>query len=83
MGVSADPARERQEGPGAPHHLLGDHHAGLDGKFAAAHVEHVLERRAEEVHHEDVVQARLAKVVDLRDAGWGPRPVGRCELGGL
>jgi hypothetical protein len=52
------------------HHLLGDHHDSLDAELPSAHVEHVFETRTEEINDEDVVQAFLAKVVDLRNAGW-------------
>lgn len=51
------------------HHLLGGHDDGLDAELAAAHVEEILERRSKEVDDEDVVEALVAKVIDLGDAG--------------
>lgn len=58
------------DGLDAGEHLLGDHDDGLDGESAAAVVEEVLERGAEEVDDEDVVKTLLAKVVDIGDTGW-------------
>jgi hypothetical protein len=49
--------------------LARSHATSLDRKLAAAHVEQVLEGRSEEVDDENVVQALLAKVVDLGDTG--------------
>lgn len=51
------------------HHLACGHAARLDRELAAAHVKQVLERGAEEVDDEDIVQPFLAKVVDLGDTG--------------
>jgi hypothetical protein len=52
------------------HHLLGDHDDGLDGESAVAVVEEILETGAEQIDDQDVVQAFLAEVVDIRNAGW-------------
>lgn len=53
---------------GSAYHLLCRHDDCLDGELAAAHVEEILEGRAEEINDEDVVQTLLAKVVHLGDA---------------
>jgi hypothetical protein len=50
--------------------LLGYHDNCLDRELPVAVVEQVLQARAEEVNDKDVVQALLAKVVNIRDAGW-------------
>jgi ABC-type transporter Mla MlaB component len=50
--------------------LLGYHDNRLDGELPVAVVEQVLQAGAEKVNNEDVVQALLAKVVNIRDAGW-------------
>lgn len=51
-------------------HLFGDHHDGLDAELPAAHVKEVLETGPQEIYDEDVVEAFLAEVIDLRYAGW-------------
>ena len=51
------------------HHLLGDHDNGLDGELPVAVVEQVLQAGSEQVDDQDVVQAFLAEVVDIRDPG--------------
>lgn len=51
-------------------HLLRDHHNGLDGESSAAVVEQVFERWAEKVDDQNVVEALLAEVVDIRNAGY-------------
>jgi hypothetical protein len=56
------------DGLHAGQHLLGDHDDGLDAEAAVAQVEEVFQAGAEQVDDEDVVQAFLAKVVDIRDA---------------
>jgi len=53
------------------HHLLCNHHCGLDGESPVAVVKEILETGAEQVDDEDVVQTLLAKVVDIGDAGYG------------
>lgn len=50
-------------------HLLGDHNNGLGREPAVAVIKKVLERRSEKVNDEDVVQALLSEVVDIRDTG--------------
>jgi hypothetical protein len=54
-------------------HLARGHAHGLDTELAAAHVEQVLQVRAEQVDDEHVVQTLLPKVVHVRDA--------RCRAG--
>ena len=49
----------------AGQHLLGDHDNGLDGEAASAVVEEVLERGSEQVNDKNVVEAFLAKVIDI------------------
>jgi len=52
------------------YHLLGNHHHRFDGKFAPTHIKKVFERRSQEVNAEDVVEALLAKVVSIWNAGY-------------
>lgn len=52
----------------AREHLLGHHHHSLGGKPSVAVIEQVLQTGTKEVDHEDVVQALLAKVVNIGDA---------------
>jgi len=56
------------DGLDARQHLLGDHDYGLDGEAASAVVEEILERGSEQVNDKDVVEAFLAKVIDIGDA---------------
>jgi hypothetical protein len=51
------------------YHLLGYHDNRLDGEFPVAVVEEVLQARAEEVDDQNVVQAFLAEIIDIRDPG--------------
>lgn len=51
------------------YHLLRDHANSLETKPPIAVVEQVFERWPQEVNHEDVVKAFLAKVVNIWDAG--------------
>jgi hypothetical protein len=46
-------------------HLLGDHDHSLDGESAVAVVEEILQRRAKQVNDKNVVEAFLAKVIDI------------------
>lgn len=50
-------------------HLLGHHYNRLDCESATAVVKEVFERRAEKINDEDVVQALLAKVINIRNTG--------------
>ena len=43
-------------------HLIGQHQNGFDRETAGTEVEEVFERRAEEIHHEDVVFFLLAVI---------------------
>jgi hypothetical protein len=61
----------------AREHLSSSHAYGLDGKLATAHIKEVFQTRTKEVNDEDVVQALLAKVVDLGDS----RAVGEDAIG--
>ena len=54
---------------GCTNHLLGDHDYSLDGELPVAVVEQILQTGAQQVDDQDVVQALLAKVVDIRDPG--------------
>jgi hypothetical protein len=56
------------DGLHAGQHLLGDHDDSLDGEAASAVVEEILERRSEQVNDKNVVEAFLAKVIDIGDA---------------
>lgn len=47
------------------YHLLGGHHDCLDAEAASTQVEQVLERGAQQVNDQDVVQAFLPEVVHL------------------
>lgn len=58
------------DGLDAGKHLLGDHGDRLDGEATIAVVEEVLQTGAEQVNDQDVVQAFLAKVVDIWDASF-------------
>jgi hypothetical protein len=49
-------------------HLLRNHHHGLYGESPVAVVEEILERWSEEVDDQDVVEAFLAEVVDIRNS---------------
>lgn len=51
------------------HHLPCCHADCLGGELAVAHIEEVFQAGAEEVDDEDIVEAFLTKVVDLRYAG--------------
>lgn len=51
------------------YHLLGYHDHRLDGELSVAVVEQVLQAGAEEVNDQNVVEALLAKVIDIRDPG--------------
>ena len=62
-------AFERSNSDGCPNHLLGDHDYSLDRELPVAVVEQVLQTGAQQVDDQDVVQALLAKVVDIRDPG--------------
>lgn len=53
---------------GSTHHLLCYHDDGLDGEFAVAVVEQVLQAGTQQVNDQDVVEALLAEVVHIRDA---------------
>ena len=55
--------------PEAANHLFGDHHHRLDGETSVAMIEKVFQRRTEQVDDQNVVQAFLAEVVDIGDAG--------------
>jgi hypothetical protein len=52
------------------HHLLGYHDHSLDRESAVAVIEEIFEGRAEEIDDKDVVQAFLAKVIDIRNTSW-------------
>jgi hypothetical protein len=60
-------------------HLLRYHDDRLDGESPAAVIEQVFERGTEEVDDQDVVQALLAKVVDIRNTGCSGRSVTRIN----
>ena len=62
------------------YHLLGYHDNRLDGEFPVAVVEQVLQAGAEQVDDQDVVQALLAKVVNIRNAGWAMLAGCRCGV---
>lgn len=49
--------------------MLRDHHDSLNGEPSAAVVKEILERRAEQVDDEDVVQTFLSEVVYIGDTG--------------
>ena len=46
-------------------HLLGNHDHSLDGESAVAVVEEILQGRAKQVNDKNVVEAFLAKVIDI------------------
>lgn len=52
------------------YHLLGNHHHSLGREAAVAVVEEVLQTRAEKVDDQNIVQALLAKVIDIRDTSY-------------
>uniref|UniRef100_A0A182QU92 Uncharacterized protein n=1 Tax=Anopheles farauti TaxID=69004 RepID=A0A182QU92_9DIPT len=51
-----------------PDHLVDQHQHRLDREVPAAEVEQILERRAEQIHHQHVVATLLPEVPDVRDA---------------
>ena len=51
-------------------HLLRYHHNSLRRESSIAVIKQIFERGSEEVDDEDVVQAFLAKVIDIRDTSW-------------
>ncbi len=51
------------------YHLLGHHADRLEAEPPVAVVKKILQRRAEQVDDQDVVQAFLAKVIDIGNAG--------------
>lgn len=52
------------------YHLLRYHNHGFGCKSTIAVIEQVLEGGSKEVNDENVVQALLAKIVDIWDASW-------------
>lgn len=60
-------------------HLLGNHDNGLDGESAVAVVEEILQGRTKEVNDKNVVEAFLAKVIDIGNTScenkWSVRVV--------
>lgn len=61
-------SRNVDKNGGDAHHLPGSHADGLDAELPIAHVEKIFETRPQKVDDEDIVQAFLTKMVDLRDA---------------
>ena len=49
--------------------MLGDHHNGFDGESPVAMIEQILQTGAQQVDNQYVVQAFLAKVIDIRNTG--------------
>lgn len=49
--------------------MFGDHDDGLDRESPSASVEKVLERGTEKIDDENIVEAFLAEVVNVRDTG--------------
>lgn len=49
------------------YHLLSHHDHRLYREPSVAMIKQIFERRTEEVDHQDVVEAFLAKVIDIRD----------------
>jgi len=49
------------------YHLFGYHDNRLDGKFPVAVVEEILQTGTEQINHQDVVEALLPEVVDIRN----------------
>jgi len=52
------------------YHLLCHHYHRLCGEPSVAVIEKILKRRSEKVYNEYIVKALLAKVVNIRDAGY-------------
>lgn len=52
------------------YHLLCDHYDGFGGKSSVAMIEEVFERGSQEVNDENVVEALLAEIVNVRDPGY-------------
>ena len=71
-------SRRKRSRRSATYHLLCYHDHGLDGEFAVAMVEEVLQAGPQQVNDQDVVEALLTEVVDIRNAGWDR--VSRCGL---
>jgi hypothetical protein len=60
----------RRESVVSAYHLLRYHNNGLDGELPVAVVEQILQAGSKEVNDQDVVQAFLAEVIDIRDPSW-------------
>lgn len=52
------------------YHLLRHHHDGLRGELSTAVIEEIFQAGSEEIDDENIVQAFLAKVVNIGDARW-------------
>ena len=63
-------AFEPHNSDGRTNHLLGDHDYSLDRELPVAVVEQVLQTGAEQIDDQDVVQALLSKVINIRNAGY-------------
>jgi hypothetical protein len=53
-----------------PYHLLRNHYHGLDGESPVTVIEEVFQTRPKQVDDENVVQAFLAKVINIRNTRW-------------
>lgn len=51
-------------------HLFCEHADCFDGKLAPTKVKHFFERRPKEIHHHDVVQAFLTKIIGIWNANY-------------
>jgi hypothetical protein len=60
----------RRDSSQCTHHLLGNHDYSLDGELPVAVVEQVLQTGTEQIDDQNVVQAFLTEVVDIRDPGY-------------
>jgi hypothetical protein len=49
--------------------LFGDHDDGLDRESPSTSVEKVLKRGTEKIDDEDIVEAFLSEVINVRDTG--------------
>jgi hypothetical protein len=66
---------------GRTYHLTGSHTSSFDRKLSSAHIKEILQARAKQVDHENIVQPFLAKMIDLWDASYIWQMSRKCTAG--
>jgi len=61
------------------YHLLRNHHNGLCRESSVTMIKKVFERWSEKINDEDVVEALLAEIIDIRDTRYSPSVVAWIE----